>query len=123
MKRVLIVMLVGLSLLFSCEKEIERPNIILILADDFGYMDCNAYAQRTLGTDPAEMFYETPNLDRLAAEGFSFSKAYANQLCSPTRAAILTGKYAGRLGFTTAMPERRTYYNQNMENYLGRSYV
>ena len=108
-------MLVGLSLFVSCEKETARPNIILILADDFGYMDCNAYAKRTLGTEPADMYYETPNLDRLASEGFSFSRAYANQLCSPTRAAILTGKYAGRLGFTTAMPLRRTYYNQAMD--------
>ena len=103
------------ALLVSCEKVAERPNIILILADDFGYMDCNAYAARTLGVDKSEMFYETPHLDRLAAEGFAFSRAYANQLCSPTRAAILTGKYAGRLGFTTALPLRNTYYNQGME--------
>ncbi len=107
--------LATLALFASCEKTPQRPNIILILADDFGYMDCNAYAQKTLGVDPAEMFYETPNLDRLASEGFAFSRAYANQLCSPTRAAILTGKYAGRMGFTTAMPLRSTYYNQGMD--------
>ncbi len=111
----LIFILAAATLLSSCEKAPERPNIILILADDFGYMDCTAYAQKTLGVDPAEMFYETPHLDRLSAEGFSFSKAYANQLCSPTRAAILTGKYAARLGFTTAMPHRDTYYNQSMD--------
>jgi arylsulfatase A-like enzyme len=110
-----IIFAAGASLFSSCEKTPERPNIILILADDFGYMDCNAYAQKTLGTDKADMFYETPHLDRLAAEGLSFSKAYANQLCSPTRAAILTGKYAGRLGFTTALPLRNTYYNQGLE--------
>ena len=108
-------LLLGIALFTSCEKTAEKPNIILILADDFGYMDCNAYAARTLGVEPSEMYYETPHLDRLAAEGFSFSRAYANQLCSPTRAAILTGKYAGRLGFTTALPLRDTYYNQGME--------
>ena len=110
-----IFLLILWSLFISCEKLPERPNIILILADDFGYMDCNAYAQKTLGTDKSEMYYETPHLDRLAEEGVSFSRAYANQLCSPTRAAILTGKYAGRLGFTTALPLRNTYYNQGME--------
>ncbi len=116
MKNLFVLLVFSLTYLCSsCEKEPERPNIILILADDFGYMDCNAYAQKTLGADPADMYYETPHLDRLAAEGFAFSRAYANQLCSPTRAAILTGKYAGRLGFTTAMPHRDTYYNQSLD--------
>jgi arylsulfatase A-like enzyme len=115
MKNWIIILTISVAgFLVSCEKTAERPNIILILADDFGYMDCNAYAEKTLGVDKSEMFYETPHLDRLAAEGFAFSRAYANQLCSPTRAAILTGKYAGRLGFTTALPLRNTYYNQGM---------
>ncbi len=108
----LLFLLGGLS---ACapETEKQRPNIILILADDYGYMDLAAYAQKTLGVEPDEMYYETPNLDRLVGEGVAFSRAYANQLCSPTRAAILTGKYAGRLGFTTATPARNTYYNQD----------
>jgi len=63
------------------------------------------------GTPVADQFYETPNLDRLMSEGLSFSRAYATQLCSPTRASVITGKYAPSLGFTTAswygMP---TYY-------------
>ncbi|RED50119.1 sulfatase [Seonamhaeicola aphaedonensis] len=97
------------------DKNTSRPNIIFILADDYGIMDSQAYANKFTGTHPDEMFYETPNIDKLVSEGTSFSQAYANQLCSPTRASILTGKYAGRLGFTTAMPPRATYYNQNEE--------
>lgn len=97
------------------DKNASRPNIIFILADDYGIMDCQAYANKFTGTHPDEMFYETPNIDKLVVEGTSFSQAYANQLCSPTRASILTGKYSGRLGFTTAMPPRATYYNQNEE--------
>lgn len=100
------------------KKQVEkqtRPNIVFILADDYGIMDSQAYAAKFTGTDPSEMFYETPNIDRLVKEGTAFSQAYANQLCSPTRASILTGKYAGRLGFTTAMPPRKTYYNQKLE--------
>ncbi|WP_282147934.1 sulfatase [Algibacter lectus] len=96
-------------------EEISRPNIIFILADDFGIMDSQAYANKFTGTHPDEMFYETPNIDKLVSEGTSFSQAYANQLCSPTRASILTGKYAGRVGFTTAMPPRATYYNQKAD--------
>ena len=98
----------------TAEKPDQRPNIILILADDYGIMDSQAYAHKFTSTKASEMFYETPNIDRLISEGTSFSQAYANQLCSPTRASIITGKYAGRLGFTTAMPPRETYYNQNL---------
>jgi arylsulfatase A-like enzyme len=93
----------------------DRPNIILILADDFGYMDMQAYAEKLTGTDKADMYYETPNLNGLVSEGMAFSRAYACQLCSPTRASILSGKYAGRLGFTTALPPRDTYYNQGRQ--------
>jgi len=106
-----------ITIFISCntdEKAEKKPNIILILADDYGYMDAQAYAQHTLGTNKDAMFYETPNIDRLVSEGIAFDQAYANQLCSPTRASIITGKYAARLGFTTATPRTATYYNQNV---------
>lgn len=92
----------------------NRPNIIFILADDFGITDTEAYANKFTGVDASKMFYETPNINRLVNEGVAFSQAYATPLCSPTRASIMTGKYAGRMGFTTAMPPRETYYNQNL---------
>jgi len=97
------------------KKEANRPNIIFILADDFGIMDSQGYATKFSSIDKDSMFYETPNIDKLMLEGISFSQAYANQLCSPTRASLLTGKYAGRLGLTTAMPPRKTYYNQDVK--------
>ncbi|MGB5983179.1 MAG: sulfatase [Nonlabens sp.] len=96
------------------ENTYKPPNIIFILADDYGIVDTQAYASKFLGVPNDSTFYETPNINRLMKEGVSFSQAYANQLCSPTRASILTGKYAARLGFTTAMPHRNTYYNQNL---------
>lgn len=95
-------------------KSTGRPNIIFILADDYGIMDSQAYAHKFTNAEPSKMFYETPNIDQLIEEGTAFSQAYANQLCSPTRASIMTGKYAARMGFTTAMPPRETYYNQNL---------
>lgn len=82
----------------------KPPNIILILADDLGITDINAYATRFTGSPREKMFYQTPNLDRLIGEGMAFSQAYACPLCSPTRASILTGKDAARIGFTTATP-------------------
>ncbi|MBK1827676.1 sulfatase [Haloferula rosea] len=90
----------------------KSPNIVFILADDLGIMDVNAYAVRLGSRKEAELVYETPNLDRLVNQGVAFSQAYANQLCSPTRAAIMTGKIAARLGVTTATPRTPTYYNQ-----------
>ena len=105
-----------LLFLVSCSKAQEKkPNIIFILADDYGIVDTQTYATKFLNTSIDSTFYETPNINQLMNEGVSFSQAYANQLCSPTRASILTGKYASRLGFTTAMPHRDTYYNQNID--------
>jgi arylsulfatase A-like enzyme len=66
-----------------------RPNIIFILADDLGYADLSCYGRPD---------YATPNIDRLAAEGGRFIQAYANSsVCSPSRLALITGRYQGRL--------------------------
>ncbi len=70
----------------------KKPNIIFILIDDLGWKDLSCYGSK---------FYETPNLDRLAAEGMRFTDAYAScPVCSPTRASILTGKYPATVGVT-----------------------
>lgn len=94
----------------------SRPNVIVILADDLGIVDMNAYAEKFTSAKPSQMFYETPNLDRLADEGLAFSQAYACHLCSPARASLLTGKYAARTGFTTAVGGNvQTFYNQAID--------
>jgi arylsulfatase A-like enzyme len=80
---------------FRTAAETRRPNVVLLLVDDMGWMDCGAYGSR---------YYETPHIDRLAERGMLFTDAYAaNPLCSPTRASILTGKYPARLGITSAV--------------------
>lgn len=116
--------LLVLTLLCSCDRAREtagdedgkpaRPNVVFILADDFGITDAQGYEARFTGIDTSGTFHQTPNLNRLMAGGVSFSQAYATQLCSPTRAGILSGKFAPRLGFMTAMPVRETYYNQGL---------
>ena len=96
--------------------DVRKPNVIVILADDLGIVDVNEYAKKFTGADPSQMYYETPNLDRLAREGLAFSQAYACHLCSPARASLLTGKYAARTGFTTAVGGNvRTFYNQAID--------
>lgn len=73
-----------------------KPNIVLILADDLGWKDLSCY-----GSD----LYKTPHIDRLAKEGMKFTQAYsACTVCSPTRAAILTGKYPARIRVTDWIP-------------------
>ena len=68
------------------------PNIILIVADDFGWRDTARYGST---------FYETPRLDRLAREGTVFTDAYAScPVCSPSRASLMTGKAPPRVGIT-----------------------
>lgn len=90
-----------------------RPNVVFILADDLGIMDINAYA-RHFDPERDHSYFETPNLDALVGRGVVFSQAYANQLCSPSRAAIMTGRVASTLGVTTATPLTKTYYNQGL---------
>jgi arylsulfatase A-like enzyme len=71
----------------------KRPNIVYILADDLGWND--------LGGVGGSELYESPNIDRIATEGMHFTQAYATcQVCSPSRASILTGKYPPRHGIT-----------------------
>ena len=68
------------------------PNVIVVLVDDLGWMDLGCQ-----GSD----FYRTPNIDRLAATGMRFTNGYAScAVCSPTRAALMTGRSPARLGIT-----------------------
>jgi len=70
----------------------QKPNVVLIVVDDFGWTDLHCY-----GSD----FYESPNVDKLAASGLKFTQAYAAcTVCSPSRAALMTGKYPARLHIT-----------------------
>ena len=74
------------------------PNVVLILADDLGWADLGCYGSR---------YHKTPHLDRLASQGVRFTDAYAAApVCSPTRAAIMTGKYPARLNLTDWLPGR-----------------
>ncbi len=88
------------AILLLCQQGYGRPqNIVLFLIDDLGWMDLGCQGST---------YYQTPNVDKLAAEGVRFTDAYAAcAVCSPTRASILTGKYPARLLLTDWLPSGR----------------
>ena len=93
------------SSLFAAE---TRPNIVFILADDLGWAEAGCYGNK---------FNETPNIDRLAQQGMRFTQAYAAApVCSPYRAALLTGQYPARTGIID-------YLRPNSANALPTSHV
>lgn len=86
----------------------RKTNIIVVLADDLGWAELGCYGNT---------FNETPNLDKLAQQGIRFTDAYAPApVCSPTRAALLTGQYPARIGILD-------YLRPDTENALPKSYV
>jgi len=84
----------------------EPPNIVLILADDLGYMDLNCYGRSE---------HKTPNIDRLASTGIRFEQCFCAQpICSPSRAALMTGKHPARLHLTNFLPGRADCRSQRL---------
>ena len=76
----------------------DHANVILIVADDLGWADLGCYGSR---------YHRTPHLDKLAAQARRFTQAYAaSPVCSPTRAALMTGKHPARLHLTDWLPGR-----------------
>jgi arylsulfatase A len=92
----------------SASESPRKPNIIFILADDLGWAELGCYGNT---------FNETPNLDKLAKHGMRFTDAYsAAPVCSPYRAALMTGQYPARIGITD-------YLRPNDKNHLSTKYV
>ena len=81
------------------------PNIIIVVADDLGYADIGSFSERVGAARP-----QTPNLDRMAAEGIRLTSFYVAQaVCSASRAALLTGMYSNRIGITGALNHRASH--------------
>ena len=116
MKIIKILSLIYISILvLSCannqtkNKSFEKPNVILIMADDIGFE-----ALQINGADD----YKTPVLDSLARNGINFTNAYSQPLCTPTRVKIMTGKpnYINYEYFTYLNPNQKTFGNLFQEN-------
>jgi arylsulfatase A len=94
----LLIVLVTFPASISAQAPSRKPNIVFIVADDLGVNDLGCYGRKE---------HHTPNLDKLAKKGLRFTSAYsAASICSPTRAAIMTGKSPARLKLTTFLPGR-----------------
>ncbi len=88
-----LVVLACLAVVPDCRAAAQRPNIVFILADDLGYTDVACFGSK---------YYETPNIDRLAANGIRFTSGYTcGPNCAPTRAALMSGQYGPRTGVYT----------------------
>jgi len=84
-----------------------RPNVVLFMVDDMGWMDSSVYGSE---------YYLTPNMERLAQSGTTFTRAYsASPVCSPTRASLMTGKSPARLRFTLADGHKEHPYDGEVE--------
>jgi arylsulfatase A-like enzyme len=95
-----------LSRLLSVAAAADKPNIVFILADDLGWRDTSLYGSK---------FYQTPNIDRLAARGMMFTQAYAAApICSPTRASIMTGLWPARVGITSPVCHQPEEYLEEL---------
>lgn len=78
--------------------DVKRPNIIVFLVDDMGWMDTSVpFGDRTY---PLNNTYHTPNMEKLAAQGMKFANAYATPVCTPSRVSMLTGMNASHHGVT-----------------------
>ena len=95
---------------------VPRPNIVLCLVDDWGVMDTSvpfSFDNYEDGAQPVvrgfNTFYQTPNMEQLAADGMIFSQAYAQPVCSPTRVSLMTGLNSPAHGVTVHINLNGTY--------------
>src|SRR6187402_490347 len=98
MLRPLFAICVFIGLLPAVVRAADRPNIVVILADDLGYADIGSFGAKD---------FETPHLDRMANEGRRFTDFYVGgPACTPSRAALMTGCYPVRAGFADEVSYR-----------------
>ncbi len=95
-------LLLSMAFIGACLVEgTPKPNMVVFLVDDLGYMD--------IGANNPECFYETPQIDALAESGMRFTDGYAaNPVCSPTRYSLMTGKYPSRVDATNFFSGKRS---------------
>ena len=106
----LLLLLVLVAPFCSAEPPAKHPNIIVILADDLGYNDLGCYGSPLI---------KTPNLDQMAKEGVRFTSFYVGApVCSPSRAAFLTGCYPARVGMGDDLANQPVYGDKTIKSYV-----
>lgn len=99
----------------SVDAKSSKPNVIMIYTDDMGYGDISSFSKA--------LKLKTPNIDRLATEGKKFTQFYvAMPICSPSRAAVISGRFAPETGLTNYLQERKGNYDSDQEDYVDPKY-
>ena len=109
MKQTLISYLFGAALACAAAQAAEKPNIVHIVADDLGWKDVGFNGCTDI---------KTPHLDKLAAEGAKLTQFYVQPMCTPTRAALMTGRYPFRYGLQTAVIPSVSAYGLDTTEWL-----
>jgi arylsulfatase A-like enzyme len=109
MKTYLTVLLLAAPLLCPLARAADTPNIVHIVADDLGWKDVGFNGCTDI---------KTPNLDKLAAEGAKLTQFYVQPMCTPTRAALMTGRYPFRYGLQTAVIPSVSAYGLDTTEWL-----
>ena len=101
LKKILLVLIAGLGMFSTCVgSEVDRPNIVIIMADDLGMRDLQLY----------DGWIKTPRIEAMAKEGMTLHDFHTNSsVCSPTRAALMTGRYQQRVGIVDVIVGNETY--------------
>lgn len=98
MKKTFLLSIILFQVFFAKAQHPPRPNIIVFLVDDMGWMDTSVpFGENVM---PLNKRYRTPNMEKLASEGMKFTNAYATPVCTPTRVSLLTGMNAAHHGVT-----------------------
>jgi len=93
-------------------QSLKKPNIVMIFTDDMGYADISSFAQTPLKV-------RTPNIDRIANEGMKFTQFYVSSpICSPSRAAVLSGRFAPESGITSFLHQREANAKADQNDYM-----
>ncbi|MCJ8165713.1 sulfatase [Pontibacter sp. E15-1] len=113
-KRFLLVALILPALATQAQ---ERPNMVVFMVDDMGWMDTSVpFAEKVY---PLNQRYHTPNMERLAREGMKFTNAYATPVCTPTRVSMLTGMNAAHHGVTNWTTPWKGQNSDNPDEQMG----
>jgi len=110
--KVILLIVFSSVMVFTCSvpTKKQKPNIILVFIDDMGWADFSCFGNADA---------QTPNIDKLAAEGIAFEQFYVNSpICSPSRVAISTGTYPQRWNITSYLAHRKQNRERGMSNWL-----
>lgn len=93
-------------------RSLKKPNVVMIFTDDMGYADISSFAETPLKV-------RTPNIDRLAKDGMKFTQFYVNvPICSPSRAAVLSGMFPPKTGLTSFLHQREANSKADQNDYM-----